>query len=54
MVASYQAKIDENFANYCFLILQFTCLGLQNKKVSEVKSKAKVLRHLKVDQVFKN
>ena len=26
----------------------------ENKKVMEVKSKGKVLRHLKVDQVFRN
>ena len=58
-VASSQAKIDRNFANYFLelnkkktLVLKWTYLGLQ-KRMIEAKSKAKALRHLKFDPILK-
>ena len=56
-VSRFQAKIDENFANFffntkandkCFMLLKCTCKGLQ-KSIS----KPKALRHVKVDSVLK-
>jgi len=58
----FQAKINENFANYflntkannkCFILLKCTCKGLQHKWVRAVKSKPKALRHFKVDPILK-
>ena len=60
MFTSSYAEIDENYANFFFYIkaknkyFSVPCLWKPKyKRASDVKSKANVLQHFKVDPVFK-